>query len=40
VYQLGRGSEPVMVVGKVMSLVARYIPALLPAVLVNRIGEH
>jgi hypothetical protein len=25
VYQLGRGSEPVIVVGSVMSLVARYI---------------
>src|SRR5690348_12985258 len=25
VYQLGRGSEPVMVVGRMMSLVARYM---------------
>jgi hypothetical protein len=28
VYQLGRGSEPVIVVGSMMSLVARYIVAI------------
>ena len=30
VYQLGRGSEPVMVVGSTMSLVARYMAGVSP----------
>jgi hypothetical protein len=40
VYQLGRGSEPVIVVGSVISLVARYIslPSRLHAALFARDG--
>jgi hypothetical protein len=42
VYQLGRGSEPVMVVGSTMSLVARYIgnSSLRSDFYAGRIGER
>ena len=36
VYQLGRGSEPVIVVGRMISLVARYIAVFLPVVSCSR----
>src|SRR4249919_1458988 len=35
VYQLGRGSEPVMVVGSIMSLVARSMVSISPGVTVS-----
>ena len=40
VYQLGRGSEPVMVVGRMMSLVARYMEVLPDFLLRASIGER
>jgi hypothetical protein len=38
VYQLGRGNEPVIVVGSLMSLVARYIP--LPLALSFKLASY
>jgi hypothetical protein len=39
VYQLGRGNEPVIVVGNIMSLVPRYIFDVLPGFLSKSAGS-